>query len=254
MDDSVILNQSDWIKASSMLSSSRLDLLIASVHAFFYFRFNDVPKCVRECSHHVREMKARMMIGADADLQPTETHSESWSSSSTESNFQSVLTDSVQFDQMWTDMNHVDTLFSGIDQIAASTVMNYDITLGLLRSSQGWDFGFQTLLDGGISGLLMDKVLLLWMYIQDEIAVPRVRILTVLSTDADIKEGLEHSVKSHCAADRSILYRRDIKLNAPGAHRFCELLWSKTTNQYFDTVDDKCRDLVFLFFFSRVLF
>jgi hypothetical protein len=236
----------EWTPAHTMLSSSRFDLLLETVHAHFFITFRDVPKCVRECSEMVRAFKARA-IGAP----PLGLHPDSRGVASAQDNFDLAPERAVSFPRFWGLLQSDEVYFTGVDQVAASIVLNLNVTSDVLQVLKGRGFGAPTLLAGEVPRQLLQDVLFLWMHIQDELSLPRVRVLSVLVDHEDLPSRLRDIVESECSADGGVLYEHFIHLNDRGASAFSKLLWSAVPPDQAQDVAGGLSKLLFFFFFSK---
>jgi hypothetical protein len=241
----------EWMPAYTTLSSSKFDLLIETVHAYFFITFRDVPKCVRECSEMVRAFKARAIGGPPLGINRRGLHPDSRGFASAQENFDLSLERSSSFPRFWGLLKSDEVYFAGVDQVAASIVLNLTVTSDVLQDLNGHGFGAQTLLAGEVPRELLQNVLFLWMHIQDELSLPRVRVLSVLVDQQDLQSRLKEVVESECSADGEVLYEHFIHLNDRGASAFSKLLWPAVPPDQAQDVGGDLRKLLFFFFFSK---
>ncbi|KAJ1466289.1 hypothetical protein T484DRAFT_1756760 [Baffinella frigidus] len=218
-----------WLGAHAALTSSRFDLLVGVVHAFFYFRPGNVPWRVKACSDAIR----RVVMGTVAESLPHHFAANfnpypSGEASPQEASFNLLKERASKFLQIWSSLKTLDVQIRGIDFLGASVALGTNVTTEVLGdvSDGEYQFDFRVLLEAGISRSMIEDVLWRWMTIQTKIASPQARMVLTVSNDTILLNRLRTVVQTECAVDDAILYDGSCSLDGDDVAKLSSQLHS----------------------------
>jgi len=232
--------------------ASQFDILVESVHAYFFFGFGAVPKSVKACSDAIREVKARVLSQSRLGIESI--HLEYLEFKTAEMNFV-LARERFSLLESWDSriFSDLDLHFGGIDQLAASIVLGLNVSMdmakvlnerGLMRL-----IDFRVLLNANVPRRLLENTLFLWIHLQAEIGLPRIRVLSVVMHEENVHSRLKEIVESECALDGGIMYENWIHLNNRGASQLRSILQTGRPLPYRSAVASNT--FRFLFFVAK---
>ena len=238
-------------RPANYLLSSRFDLIIKTVYAYFYSRNRLVPEIFRNAyAEHIRVWN---------NFKEDKKRNKSDFITGFHDTINSIQKNGFISDHNMIPVDKRGFPFNGAHRIAASIVLSTNATFRHLDSIFDAYWNYRYFIDKGLGMNLMDPVMLEWMNIQRRMPglTKTVFILSLFSNNSQHDEAVFKIIKEKCSKDHDILYQRAVDVTRHGMkqlvrHMYGNQTWIDIkTEQLISKITLSTYKVSFVFFFGK---
>lgn len=249
------------------LHSSRFDILIKMVYAYFYSVIKLVPEPIKLAyTEHLRVWNGFHEYCSntnkrwfDATIPCRGKKNATDFLSSFQNTIENIEKHGFMSNTSQIPVDNTGFVLNGAHRLSASVILGKNATFQHLNYTRHFGWNYKFFKQRGLSNKLANLMILEWMKIQ--VLLPslkrKVSIISIISNDTKKDKMMREIVKENCAADKGILYEHEINITKLGmrqlvTHMYGKQYWlgAKIADMISKFTSEKMK-ISFLFFYGK---